>query len=165
MAGEIARYLEQDHERIDDALTRAESAGKDIDMNAYAEFRAALLRHIGMEEKILLPAARAARQGEPVQRAAQLHLDHGALAALLVPTPTAPILHAIRTILHRHNSIEEGPGGVYEECEQLPALDIPGVVERLQATPPVAVAPHVDNATAMESMRSALGRAGYSFEL
>jgi hypothetical protein len=165
MAGAIARYLEEDHDRIEDALQRAIQSGEGIEPTAYAEFRRALLRHIGMEEKILLPTARASRGGKPLQQAAQLHLDHGALAALLVPTPTKNIVEAIRTILRRHNSIEEGPGGVYEQCEQLPGIDAAAILARLQATPPVAMAPHVDNTTAMESMRSALQRAGYSFEL
>jgi hypothetical protein len=165
MAGAIARYLEEDHDRIEDALQRAIQSGEGIEPTAYAEFRGALLRHIGMEEKILLPTARASRGGKPLQQAAQLHLDHGALAALLVPTPTKAIVEAIRTILRRHNSIEEGPGGVYEQCEQLPGIDAAAILARLQATPPVAMAPHVDNITAMESLRSALRRAGYSFEL
>jgi hypothetical protein len=64
---------------------------------AYAEFRAGLRRHIGMEEKILLPAARSANEGEPLASAAKLPLYHGALAALLVPTPTGLIIVAIRT--------------------------------------------------------------------
>src|SRR5215510_1710004 len=106
----ISRYLEKDHARIDDALRRAVSSPGEIDQTAYAEFRGALLRHIGMEEKILLPAARAARGGEPLPETSQLHLDHGALAALLVPTPTKDIIHAIRVILGRHNAIEEGVG-------------------------------------------------------
>jgi hypothetical protein len=117
-----------------------------------------------MEEKILLPAARVA-YGEPLPRAAQLHLDHGALAALLVPTPTSGILAAIRTILGRHNAIEEGPGGLYEQCEQLLGLDVEGVLTRLQAAPDVAMAPHVDSAIAFESIRAALSRAGYHFGL
>jgi hypothetical protein len=48
-----------------------------------------------------------------------LHLDHCALAALLVPTPTPTILTAIKTILEKHNPLEEGPGAVYEKCEEL----------------------------------------------
>lgn len=43
--------------------------------------------------------------------AAKLRLDHGALAALLVPTPTPAIIVAIHTVLAAHNSLEEGPGG------------------------------------------------------
>jgi hypothetical protein len=163
MPGAISRYLEEDHARIDGALQRATGSRDEIEPKAYAEFREALLRHIGMEEKILLPAARAARGGKP--QAERLHLDHGALAALLVPTPTTAIVEAIRTILRGHNSIEEGAGGVYEQCEQLPGIDGDAILARLQSSPPVATVPHVDNTTAMASLRSALRRAGYYFEL
>jgi hypothetical protein len=58
-----------------------------------------------MEEKILLPAAQRARGGEPLPVAARLRLDHGALAALLVPTPNPTILSALRGILARHNAL------------------------------------------------------------
>ena len=44
--------------------------------------------------------------------AAKPRLDHGALAALLVLTPTNSIIAAIRAILAAHNPIEEGPDGV-----------------------------------------------------
>src|SRR4029434_473572 len=98
---------------------------------------------------------------KPLPQAAQLHLDHGALAALLVPTPTKTIVEAIQTILGRHNGIEERPGGLYEQCEQLPAFDIEAILARLQTTPNVAMAPHVDSPIAIESMRAALTRAGY----
>jgi hypothetical protein len=70
--GKIYRYLAEDHARIDDALQRATSRPETIEPAAYAEFRAGLLRHIGMEEKILLPAARTARGGEPLPIASKL---------------------------------------------------------------------------------------------
>ena len=57
MTGAVSRYLEDDHIRIDEALQRAASSAEGVEPTAYAEFRGALLRHIGMEEKILLPAA------------------------------------------------------------------------------------------------------------
>ena len=164
MAGAITRYLEKDHERIDDALRRADS-GETIDLDAYAAFRGALLRHIGMEEKILLPAAQAARGGEPLPATARLHLDHGALAALLVRTPTKAIIVALRAILNRHNPIEEGPEGVYEQCEQLEGVDKEAILARLKATPPVTMNPYADSEIAIDSMRAALQRAGYSFDL
>lgn len=56
--GSIYRYLSDDHARLDDALRRATSQPETIEPSAYAEFRGGLLRHISMEEKILLPAAR-----------------------------------------------------------------------------------------------------------
>jgi hypothetical protein len=49
-------HLADDHARIDHALQRATRQPETIAPDAYAEFRAGLLRHIGMEEKILLPA-------------------------------------------------------------------------------------------------------------
>jgi len=165
MAGEIYRYLTSDHARLDDALRRATSDADHIDRSAYAEFREGLLHHIGMEEKILLPASRSANAGEPLPSAAKLHLDHRALAALLVPTPTDSIIVAIRIVLDRHNPLEDGPGGVYEQCERLLGPDADQVLVRLQNAPPVAVARHVDNSTALESARNALRRAGYKLEL
>jgi hypothetical protein len=57
--GPVASFLAGDHVRLD-ALLRRATAPRAIDEAAYAEFRAGLLRHIGMEEKILLPAAHSA---------------------------------------------------------------------------------------------------------
>jgi hypothetical protein len=161
----VSSYLEDDHVRIEMALRQATSSGDRIQPEAYAQFRGALLRHIGMEEKILFPAIRNATAGNSLPGVDQLHLDHGALAALLVPTPTKSILDAIRTILQGHNEIEEGPEGIYRQFERLPGIDADGILARLQAAPLVALNPHVDNGTAVESMRAAVRRAGYSFDL
>src|SRR5262249_30570816 len=117
--GPISRLLMADHRRLDTLLHRAFDNPRAIDHVAYAAFRKGLLRHIGMEEKILLPAAQRARGGEALPCAARLRLDHGALAALLVPPPTRAIGHTLRTILERHNALEEGPEGAYEACERL----------------------------------------------
>jgi hypothetical protein len=80
MPGKIYGYLAGDHQRLDDLLERTMS-GETIDAAAYHHFRAGLLKHIGLEEKILLPAAQRLRGGEPLAVAAKLRLDHGALAA------------------------------------------------------------------------------------
>jgi hypothetical protein len=164
-SGDIHRYLADDHARLDEALRRATSRPDAIEPLAYGEFRAGLLRHIGMEEKILLPLARAARGGEPISIASRLRLDHGALTALLVPTPTPAVVSAIRTILDAHNPLEEGPGGVYEQCEQLLAAEAGEIRKRLESAPAVKVLPHVDNAFVMEAARRALQRAGYDLSL
>lgn len=157
----ISGYLEEDHRRIERLLGAADTGNAE----AYREFRGALLRHIGIEEKMLFPAIRSAAGSGSFAGIEQLHLDHGALAALLVPSPTASILAAIHSILRQHNIIEEGPGGVYGRFEQLPGIDAGGILARSRAAPPVAMNPHVDNSIAIESMRAAVRRAGYSFEL
>jgi hypothetical protein len=158
-SGPIRRLLGDDHARLDALLARA--AG---DPTAYAEFRRGLLRHIGMEEKILLPAAQHARGGEPLPAAARLRLDHGALAALLVPTPTPAILGALRGILLRHNALEEGPDGVYAACEHLAGDAIAALVSALESAPEVPVNSHVDSDLVMDAVRRALGRAGYTLD-
>jgi hypothetical protein len=60
-----------------------------------------------MEEKILLPAAQAARGGKALPLASKLHLDHGALTALPVLTPTDSIVSAIRKILQPTTSLRK----------------------------------------------------------
>ena len=158
----ISDFLEKDHLRLEEALRRATESGDRITPSAFAEFREGLLRHIGMEEKILFPEARKAAGGKPLPFMEQLHLDHGALAALLVPTPNAASINAIRTILSRHNTLEEGSHGFYRRFETLPGLDAPAVLARLRAAPPVALNPHNDSPIALESMQAAVSRAGYA---
>jgi hypothetical protein len=165
MPGKIYRYLADDHVRLDALLERAVSDPDNIDRSAYGQFRSGLLKHIGMEEKFLLPAARRIRGGEPLPVAAKLRLDHGALTALLVPSPTASVVAAIRAILKAHNPIEEDPGGVYDQCEELAGADAEQILRQLQQAPEVRVVPHVDSPFVMEATRRALARAGYDLEV
>ena len=165
MPGKIHRYLAGDHERLDALLESAMSDPENIDTAAYAQFRAGLLKHIGMEEKVLLPAAQKMRGGEPLPLAARLRLDHGALVALLVPSPTAPVVAAICAILKAHNPIEEDPGGVYDQCEELAGAEADRILHELQNYPEVKVLPHVDNAFVMEATRRSIARAGYDLEV
>jgi hypothetical protein len=109
-----------------------------------------------MEEKILLPAAQAVLEGRALPVAAKLRLDHGALAALLVLTPTDSIVAAIRYILATHNPLEEGPGGVYDQCQQLAGSDADEILVRLQSAPEVKMAAYVDSSVAIRSAYEAL---------
>src|SRR5262245_3392696 len=165
MPGKIHLYLADDHRRLDALLERAMSDAENIDTSAYAQFRAGLLRHIAMEEKVLLPTAQKLRNGEPLSVAPRLRLDHGALVALLVPSPTRAVVAAIRVILKVHNPIEEDPGGMYDQCEELAAAGADEILHRLQNYPEVRVLPHVDSAFVIEAARRALERAGYKLEL
>ncbi len=160
--GPVAAYLVADHERLSALLHRIDCDGETIDELAYAQFRRGLLRHIGMEEKILLPEAQRRRAGEALPEAARLRRDHGALAALLVPTPTREIVAAIRTLLADHDRVEEGPDGVYATCERLIGADGVAIVARLRAHPDVPVQPNVDDERVVEATRRALARAGYA---
>jgi GMP synthase-like glutamine amidotransferase len=116
--GPLHRFFAEDHRRLDSLLRKAAGGEGPLDLSTYEAFRAALLRHIGMEEKVLFAAARAARAGEPLAIAARLRVDHGAIAALLVPTPTREIIARLLSVLGPHNRREEEPGGAYDACDE-----------------------------------------------
>ena len=142
--GAIRRFLAADHDRLDVLLRSAVKPSGEVDLASYEEFRAGLLRHIGIEEKVLFPASKRANGGRPLPMVARLHVEHGAIALLLVPTPTAGLLDEIRSILEGHNDMEEGPGGVYDACDRLLGRELDAVMAQLKAYPPVKLAPHFD---------------------
>jgi hemerythrin HHE cation binding domain-containing protein len=162
--GSVQHYLAEDHVRLDDLLQRTIGEQSKIDHDVYKEFRRGLLRHIAMEEKMLFPTIQRLRGGAPLPLTAKLRLEHGALGALVMPTPTPIILDVIRTILKAHNALEEGQEGVYEQCEQVAGVEIEDLLHRLQSVPPVSVAAYSDSPTVFATIRRVLTRAGYHTE-
>ena len=162
--GTIHRLLAADHRRLEDLLGRTTAKPDALDPVAYGEFRAGLLRHIGMEEKVLIPWAQRARGDRALPVAARLRLDHGALAALLVPPPSLDIIAAIRAILSGHNALEEGAGGLYEVCDEWAGAGSKALAEKLLEVPYPPLKPHVSNPAVLEATRRALSRAGYDWD-
>ena len=160
-AGPITDFLVKDHGRLEALLQSAVAQVGSVDQGMYDQFRAGLLRHIGMEEKILLIAAQRLRDGEPLPIASKLRLDHGAIASLLMPPPTAAIIAKLRAVLKVHNTIEEGPGGLYETCDELAGSEAAQLLAKLQAAPELAVLPCSDSPAVMPAVQRALERAGY----
>jgi hypothetical protein len=118
MKGPLHSFFAADHRRLNGLLRRATDGDGPIDLRAFGEFRSGLLRHIGMEERVLFKAARAARGGDPLPIAARLRVDHGAIAALLVPTPTRPLIERLLSVLSTHNEREEETDGAYDACDE-----------------------------------------------
>lgn len=155
----ITDYLLADHARLAGLLDAA-TRGRDFDPDAFARFRAGLLRHIAIEERVLFPAARRARGGEPLSRAHALRVEHAALTSLLVPTPDVAICAEIATIITPHDAVEEGPGGVYEECEALLGdAESGGLLATATAFPAVPTSAHFDGPTVHRTAVSALASA------
>jgi hypothetical protein len=142
--GAISHFFASDHRRLEELLRTATAQPDRIDLPAFEKFRGGLLRHIGMEEKVLLPAARRARAGSPLPVARRIHLDHGAIASLLVPTPTAALIEKLLSILNPHNLAEEQPGGLYEQCDQLLEGEATHLLERINSYPETRLAPYHD---------------------
>ncbi len=162
--GPIERLLSEDHVRLDALLRQAVASPGAFDRTAFDAFRGGLLRHIGIEEKVLLPAAREARGGEPLPLARRLRIEHGAIASLLVPTPSAEIVAEIRKILEPHNLLEEDPGGLYQTCDALLAGRAAEIVARMTAYPPVKVAAYNDGPRVLRTAAEALAQSARQAE-
>ena len=147
MGGELHAFLTTDHERLDALLQTCMRTG---DGQAYDEFRRGLLRHISIEERVLFPVLRSSRGVTPLDE--QLHRDHAALAALLVPPPGGTELAQIAAILEAHNPLEEEAGGLYELVERLAGETLDALLARMHAIPEVRVMPNADSAVVRRSI-------------
>jgi hypothetical protein len=146
MQGPLHRFFSADHRRLDALLKSSIDEPGHVDLAPFGEFRAGILRHIGMEEKVLFVAARRARGGEPLELAARLRVDHGAIAALLVPTPTPAIVADLLSVLVPHDRCEEEPGGVYDACDEaLGPAEAEGLAQELQVFPELPLKPYNDS--------------------
>jgi len=157
----LCDLMAADHARLDELLAQVDPRRAVIDAGAYQEFRKGLLRHIGIEEKILLPAAQGRRGGAPLPLAERLKLDHGALAALMMLTPSAATIRAVRAVLDAHNPLEEAPGGAYEQCEPAAGAELDEILARCEAAAEVPVSPWVESPKVLAAVKRALTRAGY----
>ncbi|MEK7350242.1 MAG: hypothetical protein AAB177_05170 [Nitrospirota bacterium] len=81
-----------------------------------------------------------------------------------MPPPTAAVIAKIRAVLDVHNTIEEGPGGLYKTCDELASSEAAHLLAKLQAAPELAVLPCSDSPPpVMPAVQRALERAGYDF--
>lgn len=160
LRGDLYALMVAEHTELDELLAKAAGESGAIGQEAYRRFRERLLRHIRIEERILLPMAERKR-GAALPVAARLRLDHGALAALLMLPPVARTFRAIRAVLDAHNPLEEAEGGVYDQCKRLAGSEIVALMAQIGATPRVPVSSWVDSPKVFAAARRVLVRAGY----
>ena len=157
-------FFTRDHRRLEALLDKTFMEADAIDHEAYRQFRAGLLRHIGMEEKILFVAAQEANRGEPLPVQAKLRLDHGALTSLMVIPPSAELTSVIRHVLDLHDKIEEEPGGMYDACEHLAKHQTDALLDRLAQVKDTPVHPPNPSPKAIGAARRAMARAGFDYD-
>ena len=167
MPGPIALFLSEDHDRLDVLLAEATARPGVIAPGPYEAFRSGLLRHIGIEEKILVAAFR--RGGPPDPEfdalARRLRIDHGAIASLLVPSPTHALVAELRSILQPHNAVEEeAETGFYARCDARLAADAGALVDRMRTSPQVPTMPHNDAPAAKRTAAEALAQSARQFD-
>jgi hypothetical protein len=164
MSGVLYQYLSSDHEKLDDLLERATAKPGIIDMESYGNFRKRLLRHISIEEKIVLPAIARWQSGQKSALADRLHLDHAAIVSLMVPPPTPSIILTLKSVFAVHNPLEENEGGLYDIFETLAGSGTEKILQELKAAPLVPVLPHNSKPELLELAKQALARAGHEFK-
>ena len=162
MPTSLSTYLTSDHDRIDNFLQQALTERGDINLTAYTGFRQGLLRHIGIEEKILIPALQPFLNERMKQILAQIRADHSLIVALLVPPPSKGIITALTMILEKHNWLEEANGGFYEFSEQFDEQTISQLAEKIRTAPEVKSLPNNPDPKVLVATRRALERAGYN---
>ena len=153
----IRDWLEVDHRAIG-ALLDLSDADDSFDGEAFEKLRGRLLRHIGIEEKVLLRAVHETT-GHPISRARQIRVEHGAIAALLVPTPDRALVSELRALLQGHDALEEGDGGVYSECDHILGPRADELVAMADAFPIVPLARHFDGKNVPKTAKEALAGA------
>jgi hypothetical protein len=158
---EIKNYLSSDHDRLDALLQRSLKPDGGIDLDAYHQFRQGLLRHIGIEEKVLIPALKNDLDDDMKATLDRIRMDHSAIVALLVPTPSPEIISALHAILEKHNELEEKNGGFYERSDAYDALASLHMAENMRNAPEVKSLPNNPDPKVLEATRRALERAGY----
>lgn len=157
MTPPVRRFFAADHRRLNDLLAHALLGDGPLDLRAYGAFRAGLLRHIAMEEKVLFPGVASALGGRPLPIAARLRVDHGAIAALLVPTPNRSIAATLASVLGPHNEREEGEGGAYDACDAALGRErAEQVVSRLVLFPEPPLKPYNDSPAVMRHIEHSL---------
>jgi hypothetical protein len=159
--GPIGEFMASQHALLDSLLAQAARGN----VEAYREFRQRLLRHIRIEERLLLPMAERKRGGELLPLAARLRLDHGALAALMMLPPARGTFQAVSGVLKAHNPLEETSGGIYDQCERLAGPEADELLLQCEKTPSVPVSPWIDDPKVLEAARRVLIRAGYAASL
>jgi hypothetical protein len=159
--GTVSEFFVDDHVGLAALLRRAVAPPGPLDHSAYGVFRAELFRHFAMEEE-LFSAIEKGRGGVPLPLVRQLRLEHRAISSLLLASPTPELVAELVSILKPHGQAEEGPGGLYQICDELLGSEAAELVRKLAGHPPVKVPPYSDGPTACRRAADALSAAARS---
>jgi hypothetical protein len=140
MPGPIALHFNETHAELDRALRESLPRGKKVHAPAFDRFRRLLLRHIAQEERVLMPAL-IKKLGQPPLFRDALRKDHAGFAALCMALPERESVENLRELFKHHVAHEEGPGGLYEWCDEALREEAVAVLAQVDALPPLKVAP------------------------
>lgn len=158
MASGVTRLLVSEHAQSQGTLRACVGADGTVDLKRFDEFRHGLLRHIAIEEKVLMPALTRALGRSPLFQNG-LRKDHAGVAALCVPTPTAEWLEDLRELLEHHQRVEEAPGGFYALVDEHLGGD-PVLLNAVATFPPLKLPDFVRGPKVRELLHDVLALTG-----
>ncbi|MBS1150512.1 MAG: Proteophosphoglycan 5 [Myxococcaceae bacterium] len=138
----------------------ATRGGRVVDLKSYDRFRSALVQHIAIEERVLMPAL--TRKLGPAFEATRrkLQQDHEGILALLVPTPNEIWLQDLHEFLLHHFAVEESPGQLHALCTRHLAGDDRRLREAADRLPVIPLEPFEDGVRVpqvLARMKAAVG--------
>jgi hypothetical protein len=154
----LTHFLERDHAALSSALRKSRAPGGGVDLRAFDGFRHQLLRHIAIEERVLMPALVAALGQPPLFRNG-LRKDHAGIAALCIPTPCLEWLQDLGELLEYHHHVEEGAGGFYDLLDAH-LTDEATVRAAIAALPPLRLPPFESGRRVRVLLRQVLAQTG-----
>lgn len=129
--GPIEATMVEDHAAVDALLRRALAHA--VDEVAFAAFRRLLLRHMALEEDVLLRYVEARSDFALGDR---IRSEHAEIRALLSGPARLEKIAQLVELLGRHNTVEEGPDGLYATCDAVAGADADAVALRLKRYAP-----------------------------
>lgn len=140
MGRTVAGFLREEHRALAVSLRRALTPEGGVDIEAFNAFRHALLWHVSVEERVVMPAIIRALGRAPDDRRS-LRKDHAGIVALCVPQPEREWVENLRDLLDMHYRVEEEPGGFLARCDEVLVSTLNDrVLADIDAHPPIKVA-------------------------
>lgn len=156
MTTSITRFLAHDHASLLVWLARARSDPARFDASAYEVFRSGLLRHLTLEERVLLPAMQRMAVGNLDRLLAPVHIEHAAIELLLAPTPDVALVDELAALLVAHERMEAADDGIYTLADTLLAGHAEAIIALMREHPSHVAPPHHDAPGAPRTASAAL---------
>lgn len=159
MTGPIATVFAAEHQALRAMLRDCLATPAGVDLARFEQFRQALLHHIAVEEKVLLPALER-KLGHPTLMHEAMRKDHAGVAALCVPAPNRAWVEALQLQLEEHHRVEEGDHGFFALCDLWIADEAPAVLAAAREFPPLHLTPFNDGRRVRDHLAEVLEATG-----
>lgn len=155
MVPTISHVLTAQHAQLRAELVGCFVGPAGLDVERFDVFRHSLLRHISIEEQVVMPALLAVLGAPPGFRNG-LRKDHAGIAALCVPLPEREWLENLRDLLDEHYRAEEEPGGLFDLCDRHLGARRDDVLAAIERHPAVTLAPFRRGRPVRDQLRTVL---------